>query len=474
MQTDAFDAALKLILAGPADQPLMRIICIAAEVARCPAALIGVRRDDGFHLIASYGIPLTQYREVLPRSDGIAARWTRPGIVEDARELPEFAGHPFVAGPPGWRFIASVPLPLTMLPYPVILNVADPRTGVDRPDNLIARLEECAAIAADELMLIGDIALQSQHLAQNRSEAGILADAVGKAQIPIALLDAGLTLRAISPRLAELGETSADDQIGRSILDVHRGADEDYSERLTAVLKTGEPLSGYAIRSYDGRRTYRLDAFRCETTDGMDRFLILSLNDRSDVVRRSDGALHHDGDSPGVVSRFLLATLIAQKRLLRRGPVPYHALYRWRSAVKDVQIAALKALKRDPGDAFLDAVAEDMAAAAGALFGSGTFKAVVPVPCGNSGDNCLSMRLARLIAVRLGVDFIDAFEPLPQTGGSHPKSNLRRPAMRLKVKPKVPVLLIDDVATSGAHIEEAAQLLRRTAPAVLPLVWIAD
>jgi len=36
------------------------------------------------------------------------------------------------------------------------------------------------------------------------------------------------------------------------------------------------------------------------------------------------------------------------------------------------------------------------------------------------------------------------------------------------------VLLIDDVATSGAHIEEAAMLLRAAAPAVLPLVWIAD
>jgi predicted amidophosphoribosyltransferase len=35
-------------------------------------------------------------------------------------------------------------------------------------------------------------------------------------------------------------------------------------------------------------------------------------------------------------------------------------------------------------------------------------------------------------------------------------------------------LLIDDVATSGAHIEEAALLLKANhTPAILPLVWIA-
>lgn len=474
MQPDAFEAALTLIIGGPADQPLMRILRIAANFANCSASFIGVRRDDGFQIVVSHGIPLTQYRSVLPRSEAMAADGLKSGTINDLRDHADFAEHPFVSGPPHWRYASFATLPLPLLAHDVLLYVADSRPDVERGADLIHCLEECGRIAADELRMIGDIALQSQYLGRTRSEAGILADAVGKAQIPIALLDAQLTVRAISPRLAELGETTADDQIGRSILDVHRGADEDYLERLTAVLETGEQLSGYEIKSYNGQRTYRLDAIRCETSDGMDRFLVLSLDDGSDVVRRSDGAGYHNGDSPGVVSRFLLSTLIAQKRLLRRGPVPYHALYRWRSAVKDVQIEALKALKRDPGDAFLDTVAEDMAAAAGALFGSGTFKAVVPVPCGNSGNNCLSTQLARLIAVRLGVDFIDAFEPLPQTGGSHPKSNLRRPAMRLKVKPNVPVLLIDDVATSGAHIEEAAQLLRRTAPAVLPLVWIAD
>ncbi len=474
MQVDALDAALKLILSGPADQPLMRVIRIAADAARCSAAFIGVRRENGFHIIASYGIPLTQYRDVLPRLEGIAAISSKLGIVPDARELPEFADHPFVAGPPHWRFVAFCPLPLPSLPYPVILYVADPRVDVERPAALLERLTECSAIAADQMMLIGDIALQSQSLSKIRSEAGVLADAVRKSPIRVALVDSDFIVRAVSARFAGLSETPADDQVGRSIHEIQLNADENYVSRLAAVMDSGNPLSDYVIRSYDGQKIYALDAFRCETDYGVARYLIVTVNEINASYSRIETLAASERDSPGVVSDFLRSTLIAQKRLLRRGPVPYHALYRWRSAVKDVQIAALKSLKRDPGDAFLDAVAEDMAAAAGALFGTGTFRAVVPVPCGNSGENCLSSRLAKLIAVRLGVDFIDAFEPLAPSGGSHPKGNLRRPAMQLKIKPKVPVLLIDDVATSGAHIEEAAQALRRTAPAVLPLVWIAD
>jgi hypothetical protein len=200
----------------------------------------------------------------------------------------------------------------------------------------------------------------------------------------------------------------------------------------------------------------------------------VTVTDRSQTLWRVEDAAVPRGDSPGVVSNFLLSTLVRQKRLLRRGAVPYHALARWRASIKESQIVALKALKRDPGDLFLNAVVEEMATAAGALFGTGTFQAVAHVPCGNSGPLCLAARLATLLAERLGVEFVDAFEPLPPSGGTHPRSNIRRQSMTLRDAPRVPVLLIDDVATSGAHIEEAAMLLRAAAPAVLPLVWIAD
>jgi predicted amidophosphoribosyltransferase len=73
----------------------------------------------------------------------------------------------------------------------------------------------------------------------------------------------------------------------------------------------------------------------------------------------------------------------------------------------------------------------------------------------------------------LGLEFVDAFETLSVEGrSSHPKSNLNRSRMRLKTKVPGPVLLVDDVATSGSHIGEAAVALRQNGTVTMPIVWI--
>jgi orotate phosphoribosyltransferase len=44
--------------------------------------------------------------------------------------------------------------------------------------------------------------------------------------------------------------------------------------------------------------------------------------------------------------------------------------------------------------------------------------------------------------------------------------------MRIIGEVQGPVLLVDDVATSGQHIEEAAHLLREAGANVLAVAWI--
>lgn len=433
---------------------------------------IAARRPEGHQLIVAKGMPLTQYREVLPLVPGVGDTFSRPKIIEDALNIPEAAESLIVKS--GWRYFVNVPLPFNLLPFPVVLTCADTRIGVDRPVDMLERMENCAAIAADDMRMIGDIAVQSESLSANPSEVALLAEAVGKAQLPMVLVDEALNVFAVSRRLAELDDRPMEEQVGSRISAAYFGVDPSIGDRILKVIGTGEPLIAHHVTSYDGHTTSLVDAFQCKSQDGLQRFAVVTVTDRSQTLHRVEDAARPRTDSPGVVSEFLLSTLIRQKRLLRRGPVAYHALARWRSAVKDTQLAALKALKRDPGDMFLAAVADEMVKAAGTLFGRETFQAVAHVPCGNSGPNCLAARLSALIAVRLGVKLIDAFEVLPPSGGSHPRGNVRRASMVLKNAPSVPVLLIDDVATSGAHVEEAATLLRATAPAVLPLVWIAD
>jgi hypothetical protein len=193
------------------------------------------------------------------------------------------------------------------------------------------------------------------------------------------------------------------------------------------------------------------------------------------VVKESDAGgptyTPHE-EAPGVVERFLMETLISQPRVLSRGNVSYHALKRWRKSVKNEQITALKSIKKVPNEAFENAIAEEMSSWCRRAFGATAFSNVVAVPCGHSGQDCLSMRMGRKIAQFLGLQFADAFEPLQVTGSSHPKTNVKRPKMKLKHVPVGPVLLIDDVATSGSHIEEAASALRDHEVAVIALAWI--
>lgn len=472
MQEQAFDAAFRLITTGPGDQPLTRLLRIAMEASGCSMGFIAARRPEGHQLLVARGMPLTQYREVLPLVPGVGETFSVPRIIEDASEIPGAAESLIVNS--GWRYFVNVPLPLNLLPFPVVLTCADTRVGVKRPADMMARLENCVAIAADDIRMIGDIALQSEALTANPSEVALLAEAVRKAQLPMVLVDEALCVVAVSGRLAELEDRPIEEQVGSKVSAAYFGVDPSIGDRILRVINTGEPLIAHHVTAYHGHSTSLVDAFQCKSQDGLQRFAVVTVTDRSQTLHRVEDAARHRTDSPGVVSDFLLSTLIRQKRLLRRGPVAYHALARWRSAVKDTQIAALKALKRDPGDLFLDSVADEMVKATGALFGRETFQAVTHVPCGNSGPDCLAARLAKLVAEQLGVDFIEAFDALPPSGGSHPRGNTRRASMVLREAPTVPVLLIDDVATSGAHIEEAAMLLRATAPAVLPLVWIAD
>ena len=171
---------------------------------------------------------------------------------------------------------------------------------------------------------------------------------------------------------------------------------------------------------------------------------------------------------------FLDKTLITNPRLLHRSDVAYHAVRRWRSTIKQWQLHGVKALKRERSPQLVDLAADEMAAAAVRLYGSGTVEQVASVPCGNSGADCLAQRLAEAVAQRLRIPARRLFADLSVTGASHPRRNATRPRMALREPVTAATLLVDDVATSGAHIAEAATLLRTEAPAVFPLVWLAD
>ena len=179
--------------------------------------------------------------------------------------------------------------------------------------------------------------------------------------------------------------------------------------------------------------------------------------------------------NPEPIAKFLADTLLAKQRLLTRNTTSYVALRQWRKPIKAYQISALKALKSQPDNSLTKLAADEMCNSIKKIYGN-DFDIVVPVPGGSSGrSNSFSVELARQIAENLNVRFSDILVPAPvRTGSSHPAKSAKLQPYRLSGAETGRALIIDDVATSGRHLELAAEALLQCCSHASAIVWIAD
>jgi hypothetical protein len=175
-----------------------------------------------------------------------------------------------------------------------------------------------------------------------------------------------------------------------------------------------------------------------------------------------------------VVERFILSTLVPKRRLLQRKGEFYHSLFTWRRPIKREQIDSVRAIKLSIDDHFVDAVAREIADYIRDLGVGSLYRYVVPMPCGHSGEGCLACRLAQALAPMLGIGFAEGFEELPDMGSAHPQRSARMREFKTTREFDGPVILIDDIATTGTHIEFASRALKAVAPSVITITWIAD
>jgi hypothetical protein len=89
-------------------------------------------------------------------------------------------------------------------------------------------------------------------------------------------------------------------------------------------------------------------------------------------------------------------------------------------------------------------------------------------------SECFGKRLARQVADLLDLPFVQVFANRPCHGASHPKTRASLPPLQqLIVIPPPSVIIVDDVATSGWHLEEAMVRLRSLGTKVSSVVWIS-
>ncbi len=291
------------------------------------------------------------------------------------------------------------------------------------------------------------------------------------------LLDGDLVVRGANGPLRTLLPLDWDCVLGRTVDSFALPGGEAIERLFRHALQTGlsTPRLDLAIETDENGRPGRLLQVVASPLTPVDggAMLVATLDPASLDRRGSDAAATPPDGEPA--ADFLLETLVRRRALRSRNGVSYVTLRSWRQPVREHQIKALRAIKRLRPDAIAAEIAAEIADDVSALFGAGGFRAVVPMPCGHSGpETCLSAAIARSLARILSLPVAHALAMSQEPGSSHPKTNAKRAPMRLAAPVEGPVLLVDDVATSGRHIEEASQLLRSQGPGcgVLAVAWI--
>ncbi|MGB8818182.1 MAG: PAS domain-containing protein [Rhizobiaceae bacterium] len=302
-------------------------------------------------------------------------------------------------------------------------------------------------------------------------------------QFPAAafLLSAKLRIIETNDKGSQITGVPLEQLIGLS----HKDLSEETADAVHFLYKhaletlVSPPDFEVVVNDNGAARILRMNVTPFSPTDTRDYFLFVTAQETTGLTKRA-GALEAaiDADEPIVLPKdpsqlFLMDTLVRRRTIRQRKQTHFLVLRAWRQAIKSYQISALKALKQNIPEELPQAIAAEIAGEVDSLFGRAGFKAIVPMPCGHSrGPTCLSLEIARALSLITGIPVIQAFISEPVKGVSHPKENTKRPPLKLIRIISEPVLLVDDVATSGSHIEEAVGLLKPTCGAVLPVAWI--
>lgn len=476
--SQAFAAQLR---AGPLRSMIDKIVRSVAELTGMPFVVLGIRYGDYYEFISTHGIPLTHYSDRVPASVLAPNLFSREVEVADLQSQTQFPALGIAPIAKTWRYGGNCPVrvPHALCDNGVLaLSCAD-SVRHDTGGRTIAILRQHAEFIGDLLWLGNQVPRASIVANPLIVVKAVLQASVARFSMPVCIVDANRvvlgqsdafisTIRTLGGRRPEIGMP----------LD---GAwlDTDLRMTIDGALATGQTKQWqrFQANSID----QYLDVFPFSLSS-LGTFALVSCHSGS----RQAQASHAEADisaaravpvseRSGPLAHFLDETLVRSQRLYRRNETNYVGIRRWRSSIKAHQISALRALKSDLPDAFVIGVARELADAVRAVYGSPESCIVVPVPCGHSGNGCLSQRLGRALAEELGIRSVDAFEPIASAkGSSHPKKNSKRPSMRLKEKIDRPVILVDDVATSGSHIDEAAAALRPHVASVWPVAWIVN
>jgi hypothetical protein len=170
----------------------------------------------------------------------------------------------------------------------------------------------------------------------------------------------------------------------------------------------------------------------------------------------------------------LLGSVIFRPAVFRRNDIGWIAACAWGSAAKADDLTALKRAKREIDETLIAEASGLTATLIRQLRGELATDAITCVPCGHSRrPDCFGKRLAEAVASSLKVPFMQVFADRFCEGVSHPKEFRKLPPLQQIADLFPSMIVVDDLAVLGWHVEESLLAVRWLGAAVSAFVWIS-
>jgi len=168
-----------------------------------------------------------------------------------------------------------------------------------------------------------------------------------------------------------------------------------------------------------------------------------------------------------------LGSLVHRPGLWARNGIRFITVRRWRARAKTADLQAFRDAKCHLDPALIEAAAGELSEVLRDLLGPAPGYLVTNVACGHSRrPDCFGKRLAQAAAVLVGVPYVQVFADRFVRGSSHPRQVMELPPLRRIAIPDRMCVVVDDLATSGWHLEEALGNLRSQGVPALGLAWL--
>jgi hypothetical protein len=452
---------------------LNRWLRAVASLLDAERACIVLTDDTISRVIARHGIPHAfiattrpQGKAPYPTADEVVI-----GDAANRADIQAFMGD--IAGP-ALGFFYRLPLTSRSIGNLALLVLGDR----PRPD-----------VAPEDLALVRELAARMSEEAERQfaegSGTGVetvgmnLADLsfwLAGTDLPAALLDAELRLTAVNDRMRTVLPASWPTLIGTPLGSWQFPAAESLDFLFRHALASGVSTPRVDVTLDGGNLSGMPPGFVVRgapitTADGTP--MLIATVDPASATLQGMSEVGGLVRQEAATVEFLLTTLVHKRSLRSRNGVSYLTLRSWRQSIREHQISALRAIKRHTPLSIAAEIAGEIADDVRSLMGIGGFRAIVPMPCGHSRPGkCLSALIGQALGAEIGLPVINALKLPFESGGSHPRTNAKRAPMQLLTPVDGPVLLIDDVSTSGRHIEEAMGLLRKAKVASMAVAWI--